>query len=496
MLHRFSLALALALALALGAAAALLPPGAAAAADLALERCRLTADMLPAAFARCGKLAVPEDPSAAGGRTIDLFVARVPSLSSTPRPDPLVLIAGGPGESTIDMYLQLRGAFEPARRERDVILVDQRGTGRSAAGFDCGVPDDLSLDTAGDARLANYIDQCLRALEHDPRFYTTSVAVQDLDRVRAALGIAQWNLYGVSYGTRVAQHYLRRFPEHARSVVLDGVVPPELALGPDIAREAQHALDGIFARCAADDGCHARFPDLPAEFRELLARLDKEPVTTASPYATDAGGGAAGDPGKFAAPQLRALVRLLSYSSATVALLPTLLHEAHAGNYAPLANQTSTTLRRLPESLSFPMSNAVICTEDAPFAAAGSRDGLDKTYLGTTIVDALDEICGRWPAGAIDADLKMPLVSDRPVLLLSGSNDPITPPEYAARAAATLAHATQLVGRDQGHGQIAVGCVPRLLRTFLERPEQPLDPACLALEPPTPFFLSLLGPAP
>jgi pimeloyl-ACP methyl ester carboxylesterase len=481
------------LALALGAAVA--SSQAAMAGDLALERCRLTADMLPAAFARCGKLAVPEDPAAPGGRTVDVFVARVPSLSSTPRPDPVVLIAGGPGESTVEMYLQLKGAFEPARRERELILVDQRGTGRSADGFDCAVPDDLSLETAGDTRLANYMDQCLRELEHDPRFYTTSVAVQDLDRVRVALGIAEWNVYGVSYGTRVAQQYLRRFPEHARSIVLDGVVPPELALGPDIAREAQRALDRIFARCAADDGCHARFPSLPDEFHELLARLDKEPVKTESPYATDAGT-AAGDAGKFGASQLRTLVRLLSYSSATVALLPVMLHEAHAGNYAPLANQISTTLRRLPESLSFPMSNSVICTEDAPFAAPGSREGLEKTYLGTSIVDSLDELCGRWPAGAIDADLKMPLVSDRPVLLLSGSNDPITPPEYAARAAATLAHATQVVGRDQGHGQIAVGCVPRLFRSFLEHPEQPLDASCLAAEPAAPFFLSLLGPGP
>ncbi len=485
------------LALAFGAAA-LLPPRLAQAGDLALERCRLTAELMPAAFASCGKLAVPEDPSAPGGRTVDLFVARVPSLSSAPRPDPLVLIAGGPGESTVDMYLQLKGAFEPVRRERDVILVDQRGTGRSAAGFECGVPDDLSLETQGDARLAKYIDQCLRDLEHDPRFYTTSVAVQDLDRVRAALGIERWNVYGVSYGTRVAQHYLRRFPERSRSVVLDGVVPPELALGPDIAREAQRALDRIFARCAADERCHAYFPSLPAEFRELLARLDKEPVATTSPYATDTDtdAGATGDAGKFGAPQLRALVRLLSYSSATVALLPAMLHEAHEGDYAPLANQTSTTLRRLPESLSFPMSNAVICTEDAPFAPAGSRNGLGATYLGTTIVDALAEICAKWPAGAMDSDLKMPLVSDRPVLLLSGSNDPITPPEYAARAAAKLAHATQLVGADQGHGLIAVGCVPRLLRSFLEHPEQTLDAACLAAEPPTPFFLSLLGPGP
>ena len=128
--------------------------------------------------------------------------------------------------------------------------------------------------------------------------------------------------------------------------------------------------------------------------------------------------------------------------------------------------------------------------------ARRARAGLDGTYLGTSIVDALDEICARWPAGAIDEDFKAPVVSDRPALLLSGSNDPITPPDYAARVAATLERSTQLVGDGQGHGIVSVGCVPRLLRAFLERPEQAIDADCLAAEPPTPFFLSLLGPAP
>jgi pimeloyl-ACP methyl ester carboxylesterase len=482
-------------AVALAAAAALFaPPGSAA--ELVLDRCRLDSDQLPAVFARCGKLAVPENPAAPDGRDVEVFVAQVPSLSSTPRPDPLVLIAGGPGQGTVDMYLQLRGAFEPARREREIILVDQRGTGRSAAGFGCSVPEDLSLDTAGSAQLRTFIDRCLAEISHDPRYYTTSVAVQDLERVRAALGLEAWNLYGVSYGTRVAQHYLRRFPEHTRAVVLDGVVPPDLALGPDIAREAQRALERIFARCAADEGCRERFANLPAKFWELLARLEDAPVATVSPYASDGRAGSGPSGGAFGAPELRAVVRLLSYNAATVALLPVLLHEAYKGNYVPLANQASTTLRGLPESLSFPMSNSVVCTEDVPFVGAGARAGLDGTYLGTTIIDALDAICARWPAGAIDDDFKKPVVSDRPALLLSGSNDPITPPDYAARVAATLAHANVLVGDGQGHGLVAVGCVPRLLRTFLEQPTQPVDGACLAAEPPMPFFLSLLGPAP
>ncbi len=425
---------------------------------LPLERCRLATASVQAVFAGCGTLNVPEDPATPAGPTIELFVARVGALSATPRPDPLVLIAGGPGQSTVDFYLQLRGAFEQARRDRDIVLVDQRGTGRSAEGFDCKTPEDLALDTAGPEALERVIDGCKGALQHDPRFYTTSVAVQDLDRVRAALGIERWNVYGVSYGTRVAQHYLRRFPERARAVVLDGVVPPELALGPDVAREAQRALTQIFARCAADPGCGTRFADLPAHFRALLARLDaaaREHTEPAPPLSSL---------------ELRALVRFMSYSAATVALLPVLIHEAYGGNYAPLASHAKTTLRDLPESLSFPMSNSVTCTEDVPFMPANATEGLDDTYLGTTIVDALRLICGRWPGGVRDPDFKQPVVSDVPVLLLSGDTDPITPPAYAERViAGGLTNSKHVIGKDQGHGLVAIGCVPRLLRAFLER---------------------------
>ena len=113
--------------------------------------------------------------------------------------------------------MQQRAAFEQARRDRDLILLDQRGTGRSAGGFECSVPEDFTLDTAGRDQIGAFVDRCLATLEHDPRFYTTSVAVEDLEHLREALGIERWNVYGVSYGTRVALHYLRRFPAHVRA---------------------------------------------------------------------------------------------------------------------------------------------------------------------------------------------------------------------------------------------------------------------------------------
>jgi pimeloyl-ACP methyl ester carboxylesterase len=446
-------------------------------------RCRLVADALPAAYGECGHLPVPLNPAAPEGRTIELFVARIPALGAEPRADPLLLITGGPGQSTVDFYLEQRGAFESSRLDRDLILVDQRGTGRSAEGFGCSVPEELSLDTAGAAELGRLVDDCVVGLREDPRYYTTSVAVQDLERVRTALGIERWNLYGVSYGTRVAQHYLRRYPERTRSVVLDGVVPPPLALGPDVAREAQRALEQIFERCAADAQCGERFGNLADTFSSLLARLDEAEGTSPPP---------------LRAVELRTLVRFMSYNVTTVALLPILIDEAHGGNYEPLAKLARSLLRDLPEALSFPMSNSVTCTEDVRFADGAVGEDLRATYLGTAIVDALRLICERWPVGVMDEDFKAPVESDAPALLLSGEFDPITPPSYAERVMTEgLRNSVHLVGRGQGHGLVRVGCMPRVLRQFLASPRPAeLDASCLEAEPPTPFFLSLQGPGP
>src|SRR5690554_5526219 len=175
-------------------------------------RCRLEAPRLPAALAWCSELVVPEDPGAPDGPSLALFVARVPALTGTPRPDPLVLLAGGPGQSAVDLYLQLRRAFEAVRREREILLLDQRGTGRSADGFRCELTDTAAFDSTAIDELADATRACLDELERDPRFFTTEQAVDDLEALRAAVGAEQWNLYGVSYGTRVAQRYAARYP--------------------------------------------------------------------------------------------------------------------------------------------------------------------------------------------------------------------------------------------------------------------------------------------
>lgn len=459
------------------------------------ESCRLELAGAPAAFAECGLLEVPLDPAEPDGAGFKLFVARIPAVSGSPRPDPLVLISGGPGQSTVDFYLQTRGAFEELRREREIILLDQRGTGRSADGLVCPTDgEDLALETAAPADLTAIAERCLGALEHDPRLFTTSVAVRDLERLREALAVPRFNLYGISYGSRVAQHYLRRYPQHTRALIIDGVVPAGVALGPEIAPLAQQALDAVFARCASSTECAARFGDLPARFGALRERLAADAVDVVVP---DARTGASTEL-RVSMPHLQAVIRLMSYSAPTAALLPLVISEAHDGNLQPLAAQAGILIESLADSLSFAMHNAVICTEDIPFLAAQDEADVGDTYLGTTVIDGIRAVCEHWPAGVLDDDLRAPLRSDRPVLLLSGENDPITPPAYAERAIADgLSNAVHLIGRGQGHGLAPIGCVPRLMRRFLDNPEPDrLDAACLEREPVMPFFLDFNGPLP
>jgi pimeloyl-ACP methyl ester carboxylesterase len=277
-------------------------------------------------------------------------------------------------------------------------------------------------------------------------------------------------------------------------VTLDGVVPAGQPLGPAIATDAQAALNAIFARCAAAAVCAARFANLGEQFAALRARFAGESIelivndpVTGAPESVALG-----------ERELQGVVRLMSYSDATAALLPLVIEQAWQGNYLPLAAQAELQIEAVADSLGFAMHNSVVCTEDAPWFPADNTPDATVPYLGTTVVDGLRAICEAWPAGVIDEDFRQPVVSGKPVLLLSGEHDPVTPPAYAERILESgLANARHIVGRAQGHGLAGVGCVPELLADFVETadPDQP-DVACLDREPPMPFFLSFPGPSP
>lgn len=462
---------------------------------LTLEECRLEAGPgLPTVRARCGTLERPENPADPDGRQIGLRVAVVPALAIEPQPEPVVPLAGGPGQSATDFYVAYRGAFEGMRRDREILLVDQRGTGRSAR-LTCPEGEEMLEEPPEPEEIGPLVEECLASLAADPRYYTTSVAVADLEAVREALGYPALNLYGISYGTRVAQHYLRRHPGRTRTVVLDGVVPADRVLGPEIALFAQDALDAVFARCAASEPCSERFPGLEERFAELLMQAESEPVTVDLVHPVT------GEPSDrlFSTERLAGAVRLLSYAPATAALLPHLISEAARGNLAPLTAQAMMIEASLYEALAIGMHNAVVCTEDMPYVTEEmiDREALATTYLGSEQIDMLREICRHWPAGIIDEGFREPVESDVPVLLLSGEFDPVTPPAWGDIVASRLEDARHVVGPGQGHGLLPHGCTPRLVAEFVDTADvDGLDAECISRLRPMPFFLDFSGPRP
>ena len=464
-------------------------------ASVSLKDCRISdASGIRSITARCGTLTVPENYAEPDGRQIDLFVAVVPALSQKPAATPFTAIAGGPGAASTEFYTAYAGAFSRIQRNHDIILIDQRGTGRSGA-LDCPVPEELDAADWSLELVRDSTRECLASIDADVRQYTTSVAVRDLDRLREALGYEQLNLYGSSYGTRVAQHYMRRYPARTRTVILDGVLPAADSVGPGIAIDAQQALDRILARCAADADCSEHFPDLADRLNELHQRLRSGPVQVAMQDPSS------GEPDTFAFSEMDLVValRLMSYHPDSVALMPLLIDAAARGNMAPLAAQSRMAQQDLSEALSFGMHNAVVCTEDAPFYGNLDidRTALEETYIGATQFDTLVEICKIWEQGVIDDDLKTTVTGTTPVLILSGSADPITPPGNGERVADALENALHIVGNGQGHGVAAVGCMPQLMADFVANASvDGLDPSCMDKQGPSPFFVNFSGPTP
>ncbi len=469
--------------------------GAAEAALLPLTECRLEHPLkLTSVAARCGSLRVPEDRDHPRDGSIELNVAVVPALNRRSTGAPMFLLAGGPGQSARQVYVSLNSAFARINRNHAIVLLDQRGTGASSPQF-CEYPEEWQQPADPMPALRKATADCLAKLTPRVRFYTTSVAVQDLDEVRSALGFAQIDLYGASYGTRVAEHYMRRHPDRVHAVILDGVTYPEQVIGVETPQDGEQALNLIVARCRMAADCAAAYPDLQQDLESLLRQFGPQKVMATI---DDPNSGLPIEI-EFSHKVLGMALRFLSYSAIQASLLPALIHQAAHGKLRPMTSQAIMNARQIGDQLANGMQYSVICSEDEPFfAAAGiDRAAMAKTYQGTELVDALHEICKLWPRGPVDADLHAPLHSDIPTLLLSGEADPVTPPADAERVATGLTHHRHLILKGEGHGQLGTGCVPKLMADFLDSaaPEA-LDAACLEQHSPEPFFLSMTGPAP
>lgn len=442
--------------------------------------------------AECATLTRPEDPSKPNGKSIDLFVAKLAAKTVEPASDAFTVIQGGPGGSSIDMAVGLGQVLDMIRSKRDVIVIDQRGTGRSNK-LACDIddkPGDFNLE-----KVAKLTKACTRKLaKNDLSAYTTSVAVQDLEALRVAAGYEQLSVYGVSYGTRVAQHYLRRFPKQTRTLIIDGVADIGLNLaGAEIARRSQEAFNNIVKRCTATQSCASEFGDIKEKFSQLRARLIAEPQKLSFAHPRT------GKKHDYTLTQydLLGAVRLMPYSTEGLALLPMLIAQAHAGNYIPLAASIVSTNEMFGDAFATGMHNSVVCTEDAPFVKPGARAAAKDTYFGSLMIDAMSTTCAHWPKGLIDDDFLEPFNSDTPVLILSGETDPITPPTNGHRAAEMFSNSKHLVVPSHGHGVIGRGCVPFLVRDFLVNADfDELNTKCIERERAMPFFIDASGPKP
>jgi pimeloyl-ACP methyl ester carboxylesterase len=453
---------------------------------------------LPTLEAQCATYAVAEDPARPQGRKIALNIAWLPASGrGGATPDPVFFLAGGPGQAATQVATQVDLGLREVRKQRDVVLIDQRGTGQSNP-LDCRdaagkpLPLELAAD-ADEAQLLDYVDRCLASMagRADPRMYTTARAIADLDAVRQALGVDQVNLVGGSYGTRVAQQYAMAYPSHVRSIVLDGVAPNRLVVGGEFARRLQEALALQDAQCAKIPACKARFStggDLLVRLDALKQRLAQAPVEVA--FKDPATNEVRRD--TLTAQTVVSLAHGVSYVPQLSSLLPLVVSEAEQGRFEPMMAIAHLWSTQMGGSMNRGMQWSVVCAEDAPRYKPDPADA--GTVLGPDMARLFFAACARWPRGEAPAAAFAPFKTATPTLLLSGELDPVTPPVYGEEVAKGLGNARHLVLRGQGHGAMTVGCTPKLLAQFIEGLQpKALDAKCLDSLGYVPPFTSFNG---
>jgi pimeloyl-ACP methyl ester carboxylesterase len=428
--------------------------------------------------ARCGSIEVREDPGAHEGRRIGLKVVVLPA-TQTPAEGAVFILAGGPGQAATRLAPQIASEHAATRKRRDIVLVDQRGTGGSNPLPCRPYPEqDLRLYLGPDPP-PDFVGECRKQLEARANLahYTTWTSALDLEEVRSALGYPRIDLDGGSYGTRLALVYMRAFPGRVRTAVLKAVNPPSYRLPLPFARAAQEALDRLFADCAADTACARAYPDLARKLGEVLERLERAPARVRVKHPVSG----RDEDGLLTRKTFAARLFLMLFSPELSSRIPGLIERAHAGDLAPFAQLAVAFGRAIFDQIDFGQQLSVLCAEDVPFIreediAAATRG----TFLRDDPVRGIQGECRFWPRGELPPDFFAPVRVDVPTLLISGALDPVTPPRFAEEVAATLPRARHLVLEHATH--LGGGaCLEDIVTKFIDRGDAAaLDVACLA----------------
>ncbi|MES2048636.1 MAG: alpha/beta hydrolase [Pseudomonadota bacterium] len=421
---------------------------------------------------QCGQIQRPLNPAQADGKKIAIHYVVVPSQDRNKLKDAVFLLAGGPGQSAIELAGFGQAVFGRLNRRRDLVFVDQRGTGRSAP-LHCPELENNS-EMIDNETMLKMTDACMKNLQAlsygELQYFSTSIAVQDLEAVRKELGYSAINLVGASYGTRAGLEYLRQFPTSVRRLILDGIAPPDMRLP---AADAQLALDGVFADCAKDTLCNKSYPDLAVRWKKLLASMPQKIEVKHPRLMTQLNVPMTRD-------SLIGLVHKTLYSASTTAALPYVISQAEQAHFEPLVTLSGALSLVGPGAIAYGMHFSVWCGE--AFARAITITPRDDFEMMTS--NMYNKVCEKWPRASIPTEFFEIPISIAPVLLLSGGIDPVTPTRHAAAVAKALgAKATHISVANAGHGLLAHGCIRDVLYRYVNAKDDAeaskLDTTCV-----------------
>ncbi len=433
----------------------------------------------------CGSIMVAENPEKPQGKQIAIHFAVLPAIKNTYPNEALLAIAGGPGQSALENAEGFDRILHKVRQQRDILLIDQRGTGLSnklvcepESYIDPLAVDDTKLDTQKETL------DCLNKQDADITQYGSLNALQDFEAVRQYLGYDKLHLYGISYGTRMAQLYMRHYGQHLATVTLDGVVPMQqsvLAIGQAIDR----AFDKLIENCEQNTLCHQKFPQLKQDFEQVQATLTQGPVISQI-----------NDPLTGELTQLTmtlnkfmGTLRLALYNPSIRALAPHAIHQAAKGNFQPTLGLLTLTTDNL--GIAIGMHSSVVCGEDWPRVTPEFRAKVTGSYFGKQMLEGFDSSCEIWKVPAVDASFSAPITSDIPTLLLSGELDPATPPSWGELATEKLSNAKHFVAPFATHGVAYQSCGNKLIAQLVDSGKvQELDESCLSKDVSRNFYLN------
>lgn len=431
---------------------------------------------------RCGTFEVFEDRNRKSGRKLALKIVVFPATGQEKKADPLFYIPGGPGSSATEDAPFVAREFAKIREHRDLVFVDQRGTGGSnPLNCDFFEPSDVR-SYLGDYFPLEDVRKCREQLEPkaDLKLYTTPIAMDDLEDVRAALGYDQINIIGGSYGTRAAQVYLKLHQTSVRAIILHGVSPTSQSMPRDFPQHTERALNGVMADCAADEACRAAFPNLRGEVKSVLERLLRGPVEVEL-KPQKAGESIRINLSRDLAAEA---IRYMLYQPGAASRIPLFIHLAAQGNFTPLAEAAISYRRQIVATGSNGMYLSVTCAEDLPMIkpGEGERNGVN-TFLGDYRLRQQRAACALWPQAKIPNNYTEPTRSNVPALIITGQWDPVTPPIYGDTAAKYLSQSLHIIVPHGGHGFNGLNgldCIENLILSFIDRGTTTgLDTSCV-----------------